>query len=132
MGLRRKVLDSKDFGGKKSEDRLNNLFTMIHYERMIPYEDDLEKEAGYGERLWKQEQKVDPWEILAAALIGRAAEDYVDSKLDGDEEMMRGLEAWFARNEYSLGFLNTLKRMMGACRTTEELIRLKHSIRLIF
>ena len=132
MGLQRKVLDSKDFGGKKSEDRLNNLFTALHYDRMIPYEDDLEKEAGYGRKLWKQEEEPDPWEILAAAVIGRAAQDYVNCAIDQDDWMMRKLEEWFARNEYSMQFFRVLKDKMGECRTRDEMFRLRDSIRLIF
>lgn len=132
MGIQRRVLNRKDFGGKESEDRLNNLFTALHYDRMVPYEDDLEKEAGYGRKLWKQEEKPDPWEILAAAVIGGAAVDYVNCAIDQDDWMMRKLEAWFARNEYSMRFFRVLKDKVDACRTKDEMFTLLDSIRLIF
>lgn len=124
------ALSRKNITSKKTEMRLNDLFARLHYERQVPYEDNLEKEAAYGQRIWPQEQEVDPWEFLAWALIGQAALDYVICRKEEDP-MASEIEKWFARNGYSWSFFEILKNKTDACRTLADFDRLERSIRLI-
>jgi len=118
--------------GDGFEERLKNIMTTNHYDYMLPYEDDLKKEAAYGERIWKQAQQADPWELLAAAVIGRAAQDYVECCLQGDMRFTRELEAWFRKNPYSEEFFEELTRRVRKAKSKWELEWLHRSIRLIF
>lgn len=63
------------------EDYLLDLFTGYHYDRMVPFEDDLVKEAAYGAPLWPRNREVSedfrPWELLMTAMIGEAVLDYL-------------------------------------------------------
>ena len=69
------------FGTEKYLDYMTDLFTTLHYDRMIPFEDDLEKEAAYGELLWPQDFKVaeedEGWMLLITELVFGAVLDSI-------------------------------------------------------
>ena len=71
------------FGTEKYLDYMTDLFTMLHYDRMIPFEDDLEKEAAYGELLWPQDFKLDAvdegWMLLITEMVFVAILDYLET-----------------------------------------------------
>lgn len=69
----------RPIGEPRYEDHLLDVFSRNFYEQAVPYEDDLKKEAGYGERLYKSEQPPSTDEIFVIAVIGQAVLDYVDN-----------------------------------------------------
>lgn len=88
----------RPIGKKVFEDYLLDLFSSLHYRHQIPYEDDIQKEAAYGERIWKSEPEKYPEEALITAVVGQAVLDYIEcwqrrekAKHDGDY----GLEVLF-------------------------------------
>lgn len=98
-------------------EHLNDLFTDIYYDRIVPYEDDLKSEAAYGERIWKSDPEVDPWESLALAVISGAVIDYVDAYIDGDVLGMAMLKKWFRQNEFTANILSETEQIV---RRAEE------------
>lgn len=99
------------FGTEDYMEYLNDVFTSIHYDRKIPYEDDLLKEAPYGSRLWKSEPEHDPWELLAAAVISHAAKDYVEACMDKDEYGKEAIKRWFMQNDFKETIFHELDRL---------------------
>ena len=99
------------FGTEDYMEYLNDVFTAIHYDREIPYEDDLLKEAPYGSRLWKSEPEHDPWELLAAAVISHAAKDYVEACMDKDEYGKEAIKRWFMQNDFKETIFHELDRL---------------------
>lgn len=68
----------RPIGQPKFEDHMLDVYTSAYYHRQVPYQDDLQKEAAYGEPLWKSEQEVSPDEALIIAVTGQAVLDYID------------------------------------------------------
>jgi len=62
-------------GTEQYNGYLTDLFTGRYYDSMVPFEDNLEKEASYGERIWKTPEEPTPEELLCTAVIGLAVVD---------------------------------------------------------
>lgn len=64
-------------GTEQYNGYLLDLFTGRYYDNMVLFEDDLEKEAAYGKRIWKTETELTPEELLCTAVIGQAVVDFL-------------------------------------------------------
>ena len=113
-------------------DYLNDVATSIHYDRQVPYQDDLLKEAQYGTRLWKSEQENDPWELLAAAVISHAAKDYVQAVVSGDEKGAEVDRQFFRKNGFLENILMEIDRMIRNAQTQRERESLCRRMRLFW
>ena len=111
---------------------LNDVFTAIHYDREVPYEDDLLKEASYGTRLWKSEPEHYPWELLAAAVISHAAKDYVQAVVSGDERGAEVSRQFFRKNEFLEDILCEIDRMVRNAGSQCEKERLAKRMRVVW
>ena len=69
---------TRPIGSPQYEDHLLDVMTSKHYLYQIPCDDDLEKLANYGEKIWKSEQEIDPMEKLAMAVTIQAVVDYIN------------------------------------------------------
>lgn len=120
------------FGTEDYMEYLNDVFTSIHYDRKIPYEDDLLKEAPYGSRLWKSEPEHDPWELLAAAVISHAAKDYVQAVVSGDERGAEVSRQFFRKNGFLEDILCEIDRMVRNAGSQWEKERLAKRMRVFW
>ena len=120
------------FGTEEYMDYLNDVATAIHYDRQVPYQDDLLKEAQYGTRLWKSEQENDPWELLAAAVISHAAKDYVQAVVSGDEKGAEVDRQFFRKNGFLENILMEIDRMIRNAQTQRERESLCRRMRLFW
>lgn len=68
----------RPIGQPKFEEHMLDVLTSAHYQRMIPYEDDLQKEAACGSTIWKSEQEVQADDALITAVTGLAVLDYIE------------------------------------------------------
>lgn len=123
-------------GTEKYNGYLTDLFTGLHYDNMVPFEDDLEKEAAYGERLWHSRAEATPDELLCTAVIGRAVVDLMELYCAGGsrrrwmldpnvKEIVRFLELF----DDSGAVLNTLKYLLNKTRDPEwvlEVVKRSH------
>ena len=119
------------FSSEKQYEYIKDLYTARYYDWMIPYEDDLEKEAAYGSRIWKSQEAMTPEEALATAVIGQAVIDFLDiyrSRFDGrgyisleemyDQGSLRSLLVFFRQNDLTQAIMD---RMMYEIRTAWSL-----------
>ena len=102
------------FGSEQHYSYIKDIATSNYYRYMVPFEDDLEKEASYGNRIWPCGNKeVAPEDLLCIAVIGRAVVDYLDvaemwndvrpHELSKHNAVLREIENFF--HEYDLDFL---------------------------
>ena len=120
-------IDSADY-----EDRLNDIGTSKYYDWLLPYEDDLEKEAAYGHRLWVSEDPdVDPWERLYAAVIAMACSDYLDYYIRGNQLMMQVMEDWFSEDELQRMVFDELNHLLRIAPEWDRYNFVKRQLKLI-
>ena len=121
-------ITSRNIGSEQTIEHLKNIATLNYYEQQIPYDGNLEKEAVLGERIWKPVRYADPWERLAAAVIGRAADDYCCACISHDEAWKDECRQWLERNEYSFAVLEELDRLIKRDGARD----VRNHLRLIF
>lgn len=111
---------------------MQDVMTAEYYDRTMPYEDDLVKEAQYGTRLWKSGPVNDPWELLAAAVVSHAAKDYVQAVLHGDRAGAEIARQFFQKNGFLTGILAGIDWQLSRARTRWELERLYRRMRVFW
>lgn len=122
---------AKNITSQRTEERIKDWYVRNYYDLMIPDWEEITMETTHGSIMWRQFEEPDPWELLAAALVAGATEDYVLYAEEGDEEGMKQIEGWFARNAYTQAFFDYLQAECSHCHTVEDWRRLKRSIRII-
>ena len=122
-------------GSEAYADLLNDIATTKYYDRMLPCEDDPIKEAqAGGHLLWQSEREVDPWELLAAAVIASVAKDYVRAVFDGRMGwLQRECEAFFHEHEFAWPVYEELRRRLDWAGDDKYRRRLvERHVRLIY
>lgn len=66
----------RPIGSNKFEQHIQDLHVAAYYDNTIVDNDDLEKIAVYGEKIWKSEPENDPFEHLIIAMTVQAAIEY--------------------------------------------------------
>lgn len=111
---------------------LEDVMTAMFYDRQVPYEDDPVKEAQYGSVLWKSEPELDPWELLAAAVVSHAAKDYVQAVARGDEKGAEESRRFFRQNVFLEGVLSGIDGIIRKAETQSDIDWLAKRMRLFF
>lgn len=126
-------MDRMVIGSDGYEQMVLDWGTRNYYDLMVPRDgaDNLMNLAGTGRPLWKQEAEMDPWELLACAVICEAARDWCMYAMEDDTEGMESIAEWFRKNSYSQTVLDALEARWSRCRGYEDRQRLLDSIRII-
>lgn len=82
----------------------------------------------HGREPWKPKKDMDPWERLAAAIVGKACEDYLEAYERGDGRAMEELRDWFSENEYAEVVFRHLERLIHKAKSKREFLRLKRIV----
>ena len=115
MILGNRVTTTRKIGSEAYVDYLNDILTCKYYDNQLPAEDDPVKEAqSGGQRLWRTDAEVDPWERLAAAVIAMVAKDYVRAVFGGRrmDWLRRECEQYFEENEFAWPVYEELRVLM--------------------
>lgn len=81
-----------------------------------------------GREPWKPKKDMDPWERLAAAIVGKACEDYLEAYERGDGRAMEELRDWFGENEYAEVVFRHMERLIREAKSERELRYLKRIV----
>lgn len=115
---------------------VKDIGTYNFYERMIPYEDDLTKEAAYGERIWKSDGVADmePAELLVTAVVGRAVLDFLEMVVAEEEYYGHRpdvRERRLANMRMTVDFLKESEATEGVYDYLQQLIRTERNLKWI-
>jgi hypothetical protein len=111
---------------------LEDVMTAMFYDRQVPYEDDPVKEAQYGSVLRKSEPELDPWELLAAAVVSHAAKDYVQAVARGNEKGAEESRQFFRKNGFLEDVLAGIDSILQKAGTRREIERIEQRMRLFW
>lgn len=108
----------ENIASRAVEERINNIATMNFYDWALPCEDSIGgcREIR-GRMMWRPKKEMDPWELLAAAVISQVVKDYVEAYRSRNEEWKSAIRKWFEQNDFTQA---VYQRVDWLCRVYDK------------